>query len=144
MNAYIQSSLEKREAHSSGVSSLKAVVSFLYCFQIVVFSVAGTLMGVIVDRSNDFEQSMKVTAGVQFTVIAGMSLVATFVPKGAFAINPKAIGISLEMEQKQDEENQGAAQDEDGDKEEDLRRSIGSPVMLDLDTIPRAMPATAR
>lgn len=145
MNAYIQSSLEKKEGKSSTVSSLKAVVSFLYCLQIILFSVLGTLMGVIVDDTLDVTGSMKWTAGVQFTVIAGLSLLGSLIPKGAFAINPKAIGLSLDKQESVDEEIERAQDEETYKTEVDdaaLRNSMGSPVILDLDTIPRAMPRT--
>lgn len=137
LNAYVQSSLEKSE-ENKGVSSLKAVVSFLYCFQIVLYAGLGTLMGDMVDGSGDIQSTLWWVCGVQFTVISVMNFASTFVPKGACKLNPKVIGIALEQQQ---DEEKGKGKDSP-DADEVWRRSIGSPVILEADTMPRAMPTS--
>lgn len=124
------------------------MVSFLYCFQITLYAGLGTLMGQLVDGSGDIQGTLWWTCGVQFTIISVMSLLSTLVPKGAFALNPKVIGVALDMQQEQKERGdveQGEVEVEKGapeDVEETWRRSMGSPILLQIDTIPRAMPTS--
>lgn len=150
MNAYVQASLEHRDAHKTGISSLKAVVSFMYFFQVVAYSVLGTTIGKLADGTNDFQGTLMYTCGVQFTIVGGMSFLATFVPRGSWAINPKAIGMSLDVQReeleaearKAERGEQGEQGDEEEFSEDDPRRSFSSPVILALDTIPRTLPST--
>ena len=161
LNAYVQSSLEQCEEHKSGISSLKAVISFLYCFQIVLFAVLGTLLGRMVDESVDLHDTFVWAAGVQFTIISVLSISASFIPKGSWALNPKVIGIGVDIQQEQDEgiqssekrdaetageadrrQNSGNVKRERQSVEDDRKRSMRSPVLLELDTIPRAMPTS--
>jgi hypothetical protein len=78
------------------VSALGAVMAFLYSAYIVTYAIAsvclGTYIDTISDRNNEEVQSAIFSvAGVQFTVIFVLVMTATFVPKGAFAMNPEMI-----------------------------------------------------
>lgn len=98
--AYIQASLARIESQNKNVSALGAVMAFLYSFYIVTYAVAGTLLGRYLDgvynktggsRGGEVRSGLIYTAGVQMTVISALVLASTFVPKGAFAFNPKMI-----------------------------------------------------
>ncbi|KAK4095986.1 hypothetical protein N658DRAFT_437038 [Parathielavia hyrcaniae] len=99
--AYIQASLARLESQNKNVSALGAVMAFLYSFYIVTYAVAGTLLGRYLDgiynESGGLDEGGQVhgglvfTAGVQMSVISALVLASTFVPKGAFAFNPKML-----------------------------------------------------
>ncbi|KAH6843445.1 major facilitator superfamily domain-containing protein [Chaetomium sp. MPI-CAGE-AT-0009] len=98
--AYIQASLARLESQNKNVSALGAVMAFLYSFYIVTYAVAGTLLGRYLDGvynksggidGGQVHTGLIYTAGVQMSVISLLVLAATFVPKGAFAFNPKMI-----------------------------------------------------
>ncbi|KAK4233533.1 major facilitator superfamily domain-containing protein [Achaetomium macrosporum] len=98
--AYIQASLARIESQNKNVSALGAVMAFLYSFYIVTYAVAGTLLGRYLDgvynRSGgtdggEVRSGLLFTAGVQMTVISALVFASTFVPRGAFAFNPKLI-----------------------------------------------------
>lgn len=98
--AYIQASLARLESQNKNVSALGAVMAFLYSFYIVTYAVAGTLLGRYLDGiynesggldEGEVRSGLVFTAGVQMSVISLLVLAATFVPKGAFAFNPKII-----------------------------------------------------
>ena len=104
--AYIQASLARLESKNENVSALGAVMAFLYSFYIVVYAILGTVLGRYLDglynasggvNGGDIRGGLVYTVGVQFTVIAGLVLVATFVPRGALAFNPRMVsGENLE------------------------------------------------
>lgn len=99
--AYIQASLARIESQNKNVSALGAVMAFLYSFYITTYAVAGTLLGRYLDGvynrtggtegGGDVRTGLLFTAGVQMTVISGLVLASTFVPRGALAFNPKMI-----------------------------------------------------
>ncbi|KAL2142013.1 hypothetical protein VTI28DRAFT_1703 [Corynascus sepedonium] len=101
--AYIQASLARIESQNKNVSALGAVMAFLYSFYITTYAVAGTLLGRYLDGvynrtggagdgdSGEVRDGLIFTAGVQMTVISVLMLASTFVPRGAFAFNPKMI-----------------------------------------------------
>ncbi|KAF9877535.1 hypothetical protein CkaCkLH20_05235 [Colletotrichum karsti] len=90
--AYIQASLARLESKEQRVSPLGAVMAFLYSFYIVSYAVANTFLGRYVDRiynsGRDVRDALFNTAGVQFTVICGIVLLSTFIPKGSRTFNP--------------------------------------------------------
>lgn len=67
-----------------------------------MYAVAGPVLGRYIDRvsesnNKDISPAIYNIAGVQFTVLAAVIIVATFIPKGAFSINPKQLsGQSLQ------------------------------------------------
>ncbi|KAK4450618.1 hypothetical protein QBC34DRAFT_402945 [Podospora aff. communis PSN243] len=99
--AYIQASLARLESKNRNVSALGAVMAFLYSFYIVTYAILGTVLGRYldgmynrsggVDGEGDIREGLVFTVGVQFTVVAGLVLVATFVPEGALAFNPRMV-----------------------------------------------------
>ena len=106
--AYIQASLARLESQNKNVSALGAVMAFLYSFYIVTYAISGTLLGRYLDGiynnsggmdGGEVRSGLVFTAGVQMSIISVLVLASTFVPKGAFAFNPKMISDeSLEDE----------------------------------------------
>lgn len=96
MAAYIQASLARIESTTKNVSALGAVMAFLYCTYIVTYAITSPLLGKYIDdvsnRNNqDIHHAIQNVAGVQFTIIFVLVMTATFVPKGAFAVNPQML-----------------------------------------------------
>ncbi|KAK0624413.1 major facilitator superfamily domain-containing protein [Immersiella caudata] len=104
--AYIQASLARLESKNRNVSALGAVMAFLYSFYIVTYAILGTVLGRYLDgmynrsggvHGGDIREGLVFTVGVQFTVVAALVAAATFVPRGAWAFNPRMVeGDSLE------------------------------------------------
>ncbi|KAH8101190.1 major facilitator superfamily domain-containing protein [Cristinia sonorae] len=94
--AYIQSALSDSSFSHAHVSALGAVMAFLYSTYIVLNAVLSYLLGKVFDREFEKQKSiltaLKTVGGVQFSVACGIILISTFIPQGAFAINPKALG----------------------------------------------------
>jgi len=127
--AYIQALLQRKESEVTDVSPLGAVMAVLYCTFIVIDSICSSVLGSYIDKvsaanTNNFAKGKIAAhgypngyinarpavfniAGVQFTVIAGILLLATLVPRGAWSFNPKELyGESLEsLENLQSEES---------------------------------------
>jgi hypothetical protein len=94
--AYIQASLTRIESKTENVSALGAVMAFLYSSYIVTYAIASVCLGTYIDRVSDrtnehIQPAILNVAGVQFTIISVLVMMATFVPKGAFSLNPKMI-----------------------------------------------------
>ncbi len=97
----LTASLNDAFAAGKGISALGSVMAFLYSTYIVLNAVLSTVLGKVMDndfaKNNNILWSLKTVGGVQFSVCCVIILLATFVPKGAFALNPKAIGdVSLQ------------------------------------------------
>ncbi|KAH6722021.1 major facilitator superfamily domain-containing protein [Leptodontidium sp. MPI-SDFR-AT-0119] len=117
--AYVQSQLQGEEERSGGeydgISPLSAVMSCLYSTYIVLYAIMSPLLGSYIDgvykRRNDVHEAVKYVAGVQYSVIAGIILVATFVPKGSFAFNPKKLNgdITADDEETTERDNEANA-----------------------------------
>lgn len=89
-------SLARLESDTKNVSALGAVMAFLYSSYIVTYAIASVCLGTYIDRVSDANQdnvqsAIRNVAGIQFTVIAVLVMTSTFVPKGAFAWNPKML-----------------------------------------------------
>ncbi|KAL2073521.1 hypothetical protein VTL71DRAFT_10847 [Oculimacula yallundae] len=103
--AWIQSQLESEGEGSGsdedGINRLSAVMSCLYSIYIVLYAILSPLLGMYVDsvfkRMNDVHEAVKYIGGVQFSVIAGVILLATFVPRGSFAFNPKKLNGNVKV-----------------------------------------------
>ncbi|KAJ1018242.1 hypothetical protein NDA18_006401 [Ustilago nuda] len=103
--AYIQSTLARMEANDKDVSALGAVMAFLYVLYIIMYSVISTFLGRWVDKQlrglsgtraiNQARDCLKYIGAVHFTILSVIIIVATFIPKGSFSLNPKAIDTSL-------------------------------------------------
>ncbi|KAF9045093.1 major facilitator superfamily domain-containing protein [Panaeolus papilionaceus] len=96
--AYIQSSLTDSDITHYNVSPLGAVMSFLYVTYIVLNAFLSVLLGRVIDsdfsRNKTIVDSLKTVGGVHFTVACAVIFLSTFIPKGAFAFNPKNLGGS--------------------------------------------------
>ncbi|KAL3487177.1 major facilitator superfamily domain-containing protein [Aspergillus germanicus] len=99
--AYIQASLARVESKARNVSSLGAVMAFLYSTYIVLYAITSPILGSYIDHvyaetggsegnGNIFE-AIRNVGSVQFTVVAVLVLVATFVPRGSVSLNPKML-----------------------------------------------------
>ncbi|KAG9201878.1 hypothetical protein G6514_005295 [Epicoccum nigrum] len=94
--AYIQASLARIESDTQNVSALGAVMAFLYSSYIVTYAIASVCLGTYIDHvsfvnGDNIQPAMRNVAGIQFTIIAILVMTSTFVPKGAFALNPKML-----------------------------------------------------
>lgn len=120
--AYIQSSVPD-DAPDSRISSLGAVMAFLYSTYIAIFAIMTPALGKYADDSSSDGAHSTIfnLGGVQFSVIAAVLLASTFVPSGSWSLNPK-----LELRQMIGNEDGGA--DEDGSKAIHI-----------VETMPRAM-----
>ncbi|KAF9474513.1 MFS general substrate transporter [Pholiota conissans] len=94
--AYIQSALSESQFTHANVSALGAVMAFLYSSYIVANAILSSVLGSVFDtdftKHGNILWALKTVGGVQFSIASLIIFCATFVPKGAFAINPKAIG----------------------------------------------------
>jgi MFS family permease len=92
LNAYIQSSLGKRELKNKDVSSLSSVMAFLYCSYIAIYAILNPLLGKYIDSVYDKNQTIRpaliYTVGVQMTIVSIIIFASTFIPKGSFKLNP--------------------------------------------------------
>ncbi|KAF2016370.1 MFS general substrate transporter [Aaosphaeria arxii CBS 175.79] len=98
--AYIQASLARIESKTKNVSALGAVMAFLYCTYIVIYAITSPLLGTYIDNvsnsnNQDIRPAITNVAGVQFTIIFVLVMTSTFVPKGAFAFNPKLLNDEM-------------------------------------------------
>ncbi|KAG0345283.1 hypothetical protein BG004_003819 [Podila humilis] len=94
--AYIQSALAKIERSDDKVSPLGAVMAFLYSLYIVIYASMSVGLGQVVDvydnkGKGDIRPALVRVGGIMFTVVAAILLMATFIPKGSFALNPSII-----------------------------------------------------
>ncbi|KAI5788661.1 hypothetical protein FPQ18DRAFT_294682 [Pyronema domesticum] len=120
--AYIQAALARMEGNTRNVSSLGAVMAFLYSVYIVTYAVTSPLLGKYLDGvynstggnkgGGEIRTGLTMTAGVQFTIISVMILTATMVPNGAWALNPESLF-------NEDLDNEIAEKDEKALDEED-------------------------
>ncbi|ORZ41416.1 hypothetical protein BCR44DRAFT_1422785 [Catenaria anguillulae PL171] len=109
--AFVQSKLSKIEDEEASVSPLGSVMSFLYVLYIIIFAIVNPWIAGVQD---DFirplikqfgeakkwklwtglaltREAMWYTSGLFLTISAGIILLATFIPKGSFALNPQVI-----------------------------------------------------
>ncbi|KAJ8091066.1 hypothetical protein PM082_024677 [Marasmius tenuissimus] len=97
--AYIQSTLSKIESRDADVSALGSVMAFLYVLYIVTYAVLSTVLGQWVDKrigdatgeaaAASAREALKFIGGVQFSVLGAIVMLSTFIPKRAFAFNPR-------------------------------------------------------
>jgi hypothetical protein len=89
-------SLARIESDTQNVSALGAVMAFLYSSYIVIYAIASVCLGTYIDHvsfvnGDNIQPAIRNVAGIQFTIIAILVMTSTFVPKGAFALNPKML-----------------------------------------------------
>ena len=92
------------ESRTNNVSALGAVMAFLYSTYIVIYAITSPLLGRYIDKvskrnNGNISEAFQNIAGVQFTIIAVLILVATLIPKGALSFNPDTLyGERLDKE----------------------------------------------
>ncbi|KAJ2915556.1 hypothetical protein MD484_g4859, partial [Candolleomyces efflorescens] len=73
-----------------------ALAAFLYTTYIVLYAVLSVVLGHVIDVDDDTHgniiRSLRTVGGVHFTVSCFIILASTFVPRGAYSFNPKALG----------------------------------------------------
>jgi MFS family permease len=148
--AYIQALLQRKEDEVNDVSPLGAVMAFLYCTYIVIYAITSAVVGRYIDKvgaanTNNFAKgivavpdypdkyinvhpAVKNIAGVQFTVIAIVMILATLIPKGSLSFNPKSLyGETLQLDDTSEEnlvdEETGVVVGEQHHKERVIERS---------------------
>lgn len=113
--AYIQACLARKESQSDHVSALGAVMvfhpslnlffphlsnrdqpqAFLYSTYIILYAILSPTLGKYVDNvfkeKKDVHPALINIAGVQFTILSAILLLATLIPKGALSINPQLL-----------------------------------------------------
>jgi hypothetical protein len=70
-------------------------------------AVLSSVLGKVIDRdfvaTKTITQSLRQVGGIQFSVGCAIIILATFIPKGALALNPKSINTHLELHGDEDE-----------------------------------------
>ncbi|KAE8144747.1 hypothetical protein BDV25DRAFT_87106 [Aspergillus avenaceus] len=99
--AYIQATLARVESKTKNVSALGALMAFLYSTYIILYAITPPILGSYIDHvysktggsdhGGNIYDAIRNVACVQFTIISGLVFMSTFVPQGAFALNPKML-----------------------------------------------------
>ncbi|EEQ29176.1 hypothetical protein McanMca71_007780 [Microsporum canis] len=99
--AYIQASLARHESKAQNVSALGAVMACLYTTYIVTYAISSPLLGQYIDSvyistggrdgGGNIHSAIHNVAGVQYSVMAVIIFASTFIPQGAWRINPKML-----------------------------------------------------
>jgi hypothetical protein len=93
LTLYIQSVLAREESLSGNVSAVGAVMSFLYTTFILLYAVLPVVLGRIIDMVT-IKMALIYVAGIQFSMISLFILIHTFIPNGAFKLNPPSLSDS--------------------------------------------------
>lgn len=105
--AYIQSSLSEMNIRETGVSPLGAVMAFLYSAYVIINAILSSVLGRVIDNdyitTGNIYNALVEVGGIQYSVGCGIIFLSTFIPRGAFAINPKPTG-DLKTPEDSDEE----------------------------------------
>ncbi|KAJ3040153.1 hypothetical protein HDV00_011373 [Rhizophlyctis rosea] len=122
--AFIQSHVSRLKHTNPHVSSLGAVMAFLYVLYIIIYAIISPVIGAYVDglsaaNKNDY---FKYIGGVMFTVLGVIIMAATFIPKGAFALNPDLLDEFGHGEEEDDAEEVSA---EDKKRRDDVEMIVG-------------------
>ena len=99
--AYIQASLARLETDGEDESPSSAVMGFFNSSYIITYAILSPLLGRYTDgvfastdrgkNEGTIRPAITNIAGIQFTAISVVIMVATFIPKGALSWNPKAL-----------------------------------------------------
>ncbi|KAJ3514270.1 hypothetical protein NLJ89_g2469 [Agrocybe chaxingu] len=122
--AYIQSALSDSQFTHMNVSALGAVMAFLYSTYIVLNAVFSSVLGRVIDHdqrdNGNIIQSLRTVGGVHFSVACALIFSSTFIPRGAFAFNPKAIGnVGLSAPS---HAHGASSEEQDSEDEKDLKK----------------------
>ncbi|KAL4991482.1 hypothetical protein BDW68DRAFT_152076 [Aspergillus falconensis] len=76
-------------------------MAFLYSTYIVLYAITSPILGTYIDyvyektggpeRNGNIFEAIRNVGSVQFSVVAVLVLVATFVPRGSMSLNPKML-----------------------------------------------------
>jgi len=107
--AYIQASLAGKDFGHPNISSLGAVMAFLYSAYIILNAILSSVLGKVIDddfvKTKTIRKSLIRVAGIQYSVCSGIILLSTLIPVGAFALNPKVVGgVKLEGDAEEEED----------------------------------------
>ncbi|EER27559.1 hypothetical protein CPC735_028950 [Coccidioides posadasii C735 delta SOWgp] len=99
--AYIQATLARVESKTKNVSALGAVMACLYTTYIVIYAISSPILGQYIDDvyirtggskgDGNIHSAILNVAAIQYSVMAFVIFVSTFVPQGSFALNPKLL-----------------------------------------------------
>lgn len=110
------------------VSALGAVMAFLYTSYIVMNSILSTVLGKVIDKdftkNGNIYHSLQTVGGIHFSVACAIIIVSTFIPKGAFALNPKALGHITPHNStlRATQQHQAASSDNDSEDEKNFKK----------------------
>lgn len=93
--AYIQSRISSMGLTDEDFSPLGAVMAS-FCSSYIVFNaVLSSTLGKVIDRdfttNRNIISSLRHVGGMQFSIYCGIIILATFIPRGSLAFNPKVI-----------------------------------------------------
>lgn len=99
--AYIQATLARVEPKTKNVSALGAVMACLYTTYIIIYAITSPILGQYIDRvynetggsksGGNISEAIRNVGGIQFSILSFVILLSTFIPQGAFKINPRAL-----------------------------------------------------
>ena len=96
LSAYVQSSMVRLETKYDRVSPLGAVMAFLFSSYVIIYAIANPLLGIYIDKvynaTGSIRSALIYTVAVQMTTVAVLMFGSTFIPKGAFTLNPVLSG----------------------------------------------------
>ena len=119
LGAYIQSSISQLETENKQVSPLGAVMAFLYSSYIILYAILNPLLGKYIDSIYNSQATVRpallYTAAVQLSIISAIVFLSTFIPKGAFAFNPKLLQSQYDENQQSTQTSQTNEQNSDVD-----------------------------
>lgn len=119
LSAYIQSSLTHSK-FKDHVSPLGAVMAFLYTTYIVVYACLSYGLGKVIDKyvsQKEPQTFLFYIAGVMMSIACVFIFLSTFIPKGAFKLNPSMEDLGVDHKEEKDEGAEGK-NTEDKDTEE--------------------------
>lgn len=92
LNAHIQASLSQPQLKNKDISSLGAVMAFLYSSYIIIYAILNPTLGMYIDSVYNSKQTIRpafiFTVGVQISIVAILVTLSTFIPKGSCKLNP--------------------------------------------------------
>ncbi|CAF3390502.1 unnamed protein product [Rotaria socialis] len=95
LNSFIQSPLSGLESNHKNISVLSAVAAFLYSSYIIISAILNPFLGKHLDSvytsTGTIRPAFLNTIAIQMALISVLVIASTFIPKGAFAFNPKFI-----------------------------------------------------
>lgn len=81
-----------KEKSPDDISVLGAVMSFLYTSYIILYTILSVVLGRFIDtvfaEDGNIKRALLNVGGIQFSVISAVVLLATFIPRGAWHLNP--------------------------------------------------------